>query len=432
MARRTLLPIVIIFTITTIILTSNQAQADRYVRADAQGSGNGSDWTNAYTSIATAEANITRGETIWVADGTYGAVTFNVPVSGTTRIYVKKATAATHGTDTGWDNAYGDGQATFSNAGTVLHFVTGYWTLDGVTGTGRDAHGFVVQMTSLSASPAYGIALDAGNVTIAHTEVYHTDPCGAVTTYDPRQDLIRTAGQDNIILQYVYAHDSVTNVIMAGSSTNWLIEYSDLEMNNGTRAHHGQLLYIGYPSASNFTIRYNTFKNGNSTGYIFLSTTVYNVELYGNIFQHDADSACSGSGVLLGSNPGSCGSNCVTGIRFYNNTIVNLRNSNLTIDIGFGNISANNLWYGSTPSFTNITDTYNYKNISDPSYFVNYAGGNFRLAKPTTNGTTLGIPYNADMDGNIRGKDGVWDRGAFEYVGPPLRLPKPPGVVLIN
>ena len=35
----------------------------------------------------------------------------------------------------------------------------------------------------------------------------------------------------------------------------------------------------------------------------------------------------------------------------------------------------------------------------------------------TDAGTTLENPYDQDMDGEARGAVGVWDRGAYEYIG---------------
>ena len=37
-------------------------------------------------------------------------------------------------------------------------------------------------------------------------------------------------------------------------------------------------------------------------------------------------------------------------------------------------------------------------------------------SSPINAGTNLGSPFNVDMDGNIRGTDGAWDIGAYEYV----------------
>jgi hypothetical protein len=39
----------------------------------------------------------------------------------------------------------------------------------------------------------------------------------------------------------------------------------------------------------------------------------------------------------------------------------------------------------------------------------------FSLKAATDPGLTLAAPYNMDMYGNVRGADGVWDRGAIEY-----------------
>lgn len=50
------------------------------------------------------------------------------------------------------------------------------------------------------------------------------------------------------------------------------------------------------------------------------------------------------------------------------------------------------------------------------SNFVNYAVKDFRLAAPTSAGTALAAPFDADPLGNTRGATGVWDRGAFEFV----------------
>ena len=65
---------------------------------------------------------------------------------------------------------------------------------------------------------------------------------------------------------------------------------------------------------------------------------------------------------------------------------------------------------------------------STPS-FVNEGSGNFRLASENFGsikapGLPLPAPYNRDPAGNTRGADGVWDRGAFEFVVP--SRPNPP------
>src|SRR5690606_21620262 len=88
-----------------------QIMADYCVRAGATGADDGSNWNNAYPDLPTT---LERGSTYYIADGSYDGYTFNDVVSGTTLITIKKATVSDHGgIETGWSDAYGDGQAIF-------------------------------------------------------------------------------------------------------------------------------------------------------------------------------------------------------------------------------------------------------------------------------------------------------------------------------
>ncbi|GAB1415540.1 hypothetical protein MASR2M117_09460 [Paludibacter sp.] len=52
-------------------LTANYSPPIIYVKADAAGSNNGTNWTDAYSSLQTALDNAGEGHQIWVAEGTY-------------------------------------------------------------------------------------------------------------------------------------------------------------------------------------------------------------------------------------------------------------------------------------------------------------------------------------------------------------------------
>jgi hypothetical protein len=98
-----------------LVLSTSAYAANHYIRAGATGSNNGSDWENAWTNMP---VSYTRGDTYYVADGTYtGERTLNTAESGSTYIYIKKATASEHGTETGWNSGYGDGTAVFTYNG---------------------------------------------------------------------------------------------------------------------------------------------------------------------------------------------------------------------------------------------------------------------------------------------------------------------------
>jgi hypothetical protein len=61
--------------------------------------------------------------------------------------------------------------------------------------------------------------------------------------------------------------------------------------------------------------------------------------------------------------------------------------------------------------------------------FINSIQFDFRLKTPTEPGIVLPSPYDIDYAGIIRGADGNWDRGAYEYVsiGPYLAVKSPLG-----
>lgn len=116
--------------------------ATNYIRRDATGSGTGTDWINAFTNIP---GTLTRGDVYLIADGAdYGSYNFNDPVSGSQYIRLQKATAAAHGTDVGWDDSYGDGQAVFRQ----IQIDRAYFIIDGATGTSNQARGIKIEHDS--------------------------------------------------------------------------------------------------------------------------------------------------------------------------------------------------------------------------------------------------------------------------------------------
>ena len=82
---------------------SSWSASNHYVRAGATGDGSGSDWINACPDFtgSCAVSSLVRGDTYYVAAGTYGSRTFNTAESGTLVITIKGATASDPGTDTG-------------------------------------------------------------------------------------------------------------------------------------------------------------------------------------------------------------------------------------------------------------------------------------------------------------------------------------------
>ena len=119
--------------------------ATHYIRAGAAGSANGNDWTNAYTNLP---VKLVRGDTYYIADGIYTAHDFDDPVTGSTYIYVRKATTASHGTNTGWNSTYGEGEALFIGSGTIWTISTSYLDIDGQIGYGKSPGKFGFRLYS--------------------------------------------------------------------------------------------------------------------------------------------------------------------------------------------------------------------------------------------------------------------------------------------
>lgn len=398
--------------------------ANHYIRSDATGNGSGSDWTNAYSQFPSALA---RGDTYYIGDGVYGTYDFDDPESGNTYIYIKKATEADHGTDTGWHSSYGDGAATYTGTSTVWDFESSYWDVDGVTGSGESGHGFVLQLTG-GANASYACQIDGSqHIILRHVEMYHPDPCGSG---DVAQDGIRATGApDNVTVAYCYIHDWKRNCIIAVGADNWMIEHSYLAASHSTSENHGQAIYMGFNAADGWTIRYNTFRDINGSAVVFFSGNCTNINIYGNLFWEKVESTGCGLysvGSILGHN--NSGGD-VNGLRFYNNTMIDFdgrgASGNINLDSGSDNMVYNNIWYGcNMGSMAYTTHDYNACDCSvsetngqsiSSSVFSNYADGNFTLSESTDQGMTLPSPYNTDMFGNVRGQDGTWDRGAFEY-----------------
>ncbi len=99
-----------------------------FVRSGATGSGDGSDWDNAYPDLP---STLTRGHTYLVAAGDYAGTSFDDAAAGGTAISIVRATIADHGTDTGWNDSFASGEAKFG----PLEFKTADWDFDGRNAT---------------------------------------------------------------------------------------------------------------------------------------------------------------------------------------------------------------------------------------------------------------------------------------------------------
>jgi hypothetical protein len=425
---------------------SAQALNSYYVRAGATGSNNGSDWSNAYAALPTT---LLRDSVYYIADGTYGGRTFSTPTSGTSLITIKKATASDHGTTTGWNGAYGDGQAVFNG---MFDFTSSNWVVDGQTGGGHGSwntgFGFkIVEKGAANAIIRIAYSGTADNITIRHVELQGQ---GSAPTQGGSysNDGLAVYGASNVTLSYYWMY-GIGRCPFFISPQNLIVEHGWVESYYSAFDVHSAVASIwGFDgSVGDTTFRFNLFTDMQSTGGLMwdnISNANAHLYIYGNIFYRIPGSRWTNSanGLIGGWTNGVRTSN----ILVYNNTFINIDYMIYTTFAGSasGNAAFNNLYYNSvSPDYAKFsTHDYNYyissggsqsethgTSASSGDPFVDYPNFNFALKAANAPGTSLLSPYNLDPVAKTRGADGTWDRGALEFlnggttaIAPPTNL----------
>lgn len=440
-----------------LIWLSADAQPFYYVNAAATaGARNGSDWANAYLDFP---ANLVRGATYYVAAGTYGNETFSDATSGTTLITIKKAIGTDHGTSTGWQDSYTN-QAVFG----VWQVLNSYYVFDGNVRNSdwRSGYGFKINNNNVT---FWAVHVGTGpgspgfqNITFRNIEVQGWGPIG----YQPTLSYSTPSGFyifdcSNITIQKVYAHDNADFTI--GGNNNVLIEYSVIARNESDPNNHSEGL-SGGGGDSNITIRYSVWEDVGGTACITALTHVVgateaNWAIYGNVFAYTGN-----VNIGLGGDGAICCINAERAVNWqvYNNTFANLVSpAGFTgVEVGVNGAACqnvlvyNNFWFNcsgatvgagpggasggsslsgcsgcasdynrfdGTPSLDSEAHIETHATANTSIFVNNSAGEDFRLTADTQPGLALPSPYNTDMDGNSRGSDGVWSRGAFQFTG---------------
>jgi len=393
-----------------LFIAETAMAANYYVRAGAAGANNGADWTNAYTSLP---ATLVRGASYYVADGSYGSYTFNDPASASSLIIVKKATLSDHGTDTGWDSSYGDGQAIWGR----LVFATSYYTFDGATRNNSNwadstAYGFVVDGgPGGNNSKQYDVS-GVSNITIRYSySFYDNVHTGSDVEENRDHGLYSLSGSNYITLEYSYVKNTSWKAAILINSTSGPIT---IKSNYFENIYKKEL--FSARSTHNVTFALNHIKNAAGTG-ILVADDSDNWNIYGNVFWSPS-SSYTFTDVIMGTWTGDHPdrNETLNNWKIYNNTFYQMRGaSQIQIQHGSGNVAANNLFIGFSSSINgSITAENNTQNAST-SVVTNADGGYFNPNGAISTGTILPAPYNMDPAGIVRGADGVWDRGAFEF-----------------
>lgn len=415
------------FILIILLCVSTQA-ATYYVRDGATGS-SGSTWESgeALDTIAAALALVNRGDTVYVAEGAYLSMSLSEAESGTTRITIKKATVADHGTSTGWLDSYGDGQAVFG----TLSVTRGYYTIDGQTGGGPGDWETNFGFKFIGASGLENAGTPP-TVIISGMIVMHCDFDGG----ESGPSSVRTLsfnGLEDSTFSYNFIHDSGCD-LMSGNYMNDIIwEYNKFARNRQAEPGcHGDVMEYQIGNAQNFTFRYNFFEDIVGS-YAFGShdPTITGYYIYGNIFYWTFEPFFGNFLVGCLSMTGT-----LSEMHFVNNTLVGefTGDSNVSIGIlrGTGNEAYNNIWFVPVDndfdiSWGNTTHSSNTAYNGDGSSaeqnltgdpFVNYPT-DLDLTSNSTDGTDFSSLFTVDMDGNAFDSGGVWTRGAKAFSDTP-------------
>ncbi|MDD4984338.1 MAG: Ig-like domain-containing protein [Dehalococcoidales bacterium] len=349
-----------------------------YVLPDTTGTGSdnsGDSFANAIQGIPTT---ISRGDTIIVGGGgiskSYGTVTLEDALDGTSLITIRKATSAHSGVD-GYQASYTDSVALFD----AFIIGMGYYDIDGMAGGGAGSwdtgHGFKITgdtpgqklVTFRATSGSWG-EYQVTNVTLAHMEFEQrgldtetADDC--IYVFPPAS---ASYYADDITIQYCYMHDTGRLFIATHETDGWLVEHNYFARNSSSPAQHAEA-WADYGS-DNMIVRYNLWEDIEGTAYIALmgqhdGDIMDSWKIYGNIFYYTEANTYERSGVSNGV-VGNSNGDLATNLQFYNNTIVNVPGSNAGIWLteGSNGYAYNNVWMNSSVIVISeyITHDYNF------------------------------------------------------------------------
>lgn len=389
------------------------AQTTYYVLPEATGSANGSDWTNAFSELS---APMERGAIYYIGDGSYGSCTLDDPTSGSSYITIQKATNKDHGTDVGWDDTYGDGEAVFSG----FYITTSYWIIDGsIRGSDWKA-AYGIKIDTLNGNDK-GLRVpggsDVSHITVKYVYFLGGGPDGSSRSNDLVYSL--STGSD-FLFQYCYFYNSGRTHFLIRYTDSSTVEYCYFYLNESTTEQHSES--FSCLEADSWTIRNNIFDTIEGTGVLMVGNGG-GWKVYGNVFYNYESGA---NGIFAGWTAEYLQSGY-----FYNNTIVDSNYAR----IGFTNdedlVVKNNIFIDNTKvlfdgevthDFNSYSGTNGYGETNSEtgltkSIFEDSDNMDYRLSSETAEGdNTIDINY-VDISGNYRGVDGILDRGAYEYSG---------------
>ena len=384
--------------------------ANKYVKPG--GTGDGSSWSSAgATGVINSSG---AGDVIYLGGGSYGNG-IRVDASG---VIIKRATAADHGSDTGWSAAL-DKQATFDSgwlvSGSNVTIDGNTWKPPGLPKT------FGISIKHASGAKGIDAGGSAGNLTVRNVNVTGPGINGSkaeadgihfpsnstisgCAVHDTDALLFAWKGNTGTTIEYCYLYNASSNIVYSGNSQD----------------PHPDVVYSG-GMFTNGTMRYCVVANVTSEGVFFdQELPGDNMKFYGNImFQGDCQ---TGNTPIQLQNGAAFGK-----VFLYHNTFVDFNKSN---NLGPGTSTAaggacvNNLFINYLPNWDKGVDNNGFSSTGIGSkQIVNAANpfvttGSIKWVKgsgiPPATRVTSGAPVGYDplgMEVAFALTDNSWAKG---------------------
>ena len=442
-------------TVLFVLMISTSFGTDWYICDAATGADDGSDWTNAFETWppeAWFSGTAARGDILWLADtdGTSIGVPnqstwfdLNLAASGTTSFTICKATTASHGSETGWSNSFGDGQAIVSGC---FQSDSDYIHIDGVVGSGDGptAYGIVFRPPADS-DMADGRALINVRYNVrTHWHIEHCEFDGMNEGPGPGIEQVKFCGLSasgiNFTIENCYIHHFPWVCLEIDLVDSYLQDCVITNRRGGEKIGsegyiHGALMTVNPgTTTANFHVRRNVWEDCNGTAFIESTNTIHDphgeVYIYNNIFRQGettrsltnasiaVTNGCVVENYLLYGNtfwfvnghPESS-----AGVGIYGSDATNEIKNNLFINMDLDAVygAGETFGYNAHYNCSNIPSGSNQQTLgSDP---CPGAPSDMTLDFATNSGLTLNSPFNEDLTGAMRGADAIWDRGAYEF-----------------
>ena len=409
----------------------------RYVRPGGAGAQDGSDWANAFNGLPSV---LERDTVYWLGAGNYGSYTFDDGASGQMGITVRKATAQAHGSDTGWNAAYGSGQAVFG----PLRFEGSRYTLDGGEPNGLRTVGQMGTKATVHVGGSHivlrHVEIDgglqksngtqtAGGCNGGHVEADHVvfDRCEVHNIADDGLGIYA----DHIKVLYSKIHNlhgCGTDSSCSGPCFNG---HSDgLELSGASDVELvGNMVYDVRSTAAIFM---EDFGSGGISNLVAYNNVFYTPATGITVYLQDLNGAKFHNNIIWGRTQGNrfgglAMGNDVTNLEMYNNIILNINYSHMGASHNLSQHKLNYNLFGMINSGEYTANSHDL--VGDPQFVgipmsgnaSDHKGSDLTLddfvpradAAIDTGITPSGIPAY-DIDGQERPQGSAWDRGPVE------------------